>query len=126
MNTAAFHIRTALSNPAFCDFFAESGGGFHPVNHPLKSVEERIQYFCMTDEEFLGATHRYWPKAGSKELGGVIPVLHLVDLLKARNDQLTKLWRYWVAFNNQLPPMSKRVDDLISTVHKNTWQGMQQ
>lgn len=124
MNSTTFHIRTALSNRGFCDFFAKHGGGFHPVNHPLKSIDERIQYFCMTDEEFSSTTHRYWPQAGSA-LGDVIPALEVVNLLKARNDQITKLWRYWVAFNNQLPPMSQRVDDLIATVHSNVWQGVQ-
>ena len=124
-------IMAILSDKAFCDFFVKKGGGFNLDKHVLKNdagdidknCMNRVDWFkhwCLPDQEWLLLEHRYWPS--DKFPNG--ETMHIEDIktcLKARNLHLLKIWRFYVAYLNKLPPMSYDVDVLLSSLYSKPW-----
>ncbi|MBQ4836067.1 hypothetical protein [Pseudoalteromonas luteoviolacea] len=110
MNSIVFE--SALRNKSFISYFKKTGGGFEPLVCEHITLEECITSWLMSDDEYMSSNHYFVPLEGEQQQQRVIPKNIVATCLKSRNIGIAKMWRFYIGFALQMPPMSGVVSKL--------------
>ncbi|KZN62619.1 hypothetical protein N473_18490 [Pseudoalteromonas luteoviolacea CPMOR-1] len=109
-------LESALLNESFISYFKRTGGGFNPLDCEYITLEERITSWLMSDDEYMAAPHYFVPVGSEQPKQRIVPKHMVATGLKSRNIGIAKMWRFFIGFTLQKPPMCSEVSKLYEAL----------
>ncbi|KZX00092.1 hypothetical protein JL49_13440 [Pseudoalteromonas luteoviolacea] len=109
-------LESALRNDSFISYFKRTGGGFDPLDCEHITLEECIALWPMSDDEYMSSNHYFAPLDGEQPKQRLIPKNIVATCLKSRNIGIAKMWRFFIGFTLQKPPMCSEVSKLYEAL----------